>query len=164
MLNIITNFTLIGFVFLLFGIATLGIFLPILPGVMLGWLAILIYAASTNFTAMSLGTVIWLLALALLTVAIDFLAPMVGAKRFNASAAGIAGAALGLVIGLIILGPIGIVAGPFLGAFLGELLSGKHERQAVHSALGAMLGFLAGTLIKLIAVLIMLGFFIAALI
>jgi uncharacterized protein YqgC (DUF456 family) len=160
----LSNALLVILVFFLFSIATAGVFLPILPGVMLAWFALLIYSFMTDFAVMGMATIAWLFVLALLTVIIDFLAPVIGAQRFNASAYGIAGAAIGLLAGLIVLGPPGIIAGPFLGALIGEMLSGKHHGQAFKSAFGAVLGFLAGTLIKLIVILIMLGFFVMALI
>lgn len=83
----------------------------------------------------------------IVTVA-DFIIPAIGAKKFNCSPYGTWGCVLGTFIGAFFF-PIGLMVGPFLGAFLGELLARRDAFQAFRGALGAFLGFLAGTLLKL---------------
>lgn len=150
-------------VFALFAIGLLGTFLPILPGVPLAWLGLFIYAYAKQFEPITLTTVLIFLGLTALTLVTDIIAPMIGAKRYHATRYGVIGSSLGLLFGIITLGPIGIVAGPFLGALIGEIAAGRKSQEAIHSAIGTFLGFLAGSLIKLIVILVMLGFFIAAL-
>ena len=135
-----------------------GIFLPLLPGVPLAWLGLFIYAFATGFTAIPLLHIFIFLFLTLLTIAIDIAAPIIGAKKYDASKYGLGGAGLGFLIGVATLGPLGVIAGPLLGAFAGELLSGKTSEKASRSAWGVFLGFLAGSLLKLIIVLAMAGF------
>lgn len=147
----------------LFAIGFLGIFLPIVPGVALAWLGFFIYAIVQDFQTISLTTVLVFLGLTLFTWITDFLAPMIGAKKYHASRYGVIGSSLGLLIGVLILGPIGIIAGPFLGAIAGELAAGRKSQEALHSAIGTFIGFLAGSLVKLIVVMVMFGFFIASL-
>src|SRR3989344_993432 len=106
---------LIMVVLALFAVGFLGIFLPIVPGVALAWLGLFIYAIVQDFQTISLTTVLIFLGLTLFTWITDFLAPMIGAKKYHASRYGVIGSSLGLLIGVLILGPIGIVAGPFLG-------------------------------------------------
>lgn len=147
----------------LFAVGFLGIFLPILPGVALAWLGLFIYAVTQNFEPISLTTVLVFLGLTLFTWITDFLAPMIGAKRYHASRYGVIGSSLGLLVGVLMLGPIGIIAGPFLGAIAGELAAGRKSQEAIQSAIGTFIGFLAGSLVKLVVVLVMFGFFIASL-
>jgi hypothetical protein len=97
-----------------------------------------------------------------LTLFLDILAPMLGAKKYNASRYGLVGAGGGVILGIIVFGPIGIVIGPFLGALAGEMVSGKLFEDAVRAATGALLGILAGSAIKLVLVIVMLGFLIVA--
>ncbi len=154
---------LILMVLALFAVGFLGIFLPILPGVALAWLGLFIYAVTQNFEPISLTTVLVFLGLTLFTWITDFLAPMIGAKRYHASRYGVIGSSLGLLVGVLMLGPIGIIAGPFLGAIAGELAAGRKSQEAIQSAIGTFIGFLAGSLVKLVVVLVMFGFFIASL-
>ncbi len=147
---------LLAFLMMSFGI--IGIFIPLLPGVPLAWLGLLIYALATDFTTIPILAIFIFLFLTLLTIVIDIAAPIIGAKKYDASKYGLTGAVLGFLIGIMTLGPIGIIAGPLLGAFTGELFAGKNSDRAARSAKGVILGFLAGSLLKLIVILIMTGF------
>lgn len=62
------------------------------------------------------------------------------------------GATIGVLIGAVVMGPIGIVMGPFVGAVVSEMIN---ERRPLDKALivgfGSLLSFFVGTGIKLIA-------------
>ena len=64
---------------------------------------------------------------------------------------------LGIVIGPF--GIIGILAGPFLGAYIGEKMGGTNDDLAWRSAIGSFIGFLTGTLMKIIYTLVV-GFYV----
>ena len=144
-------------------VGILGVVLPVLPGIPLAWLGLFIYALATGFERVSIATVVVFFLLMLITLILDFAAPMLGAKKYQASKFGIFGAFLGFIAGIFTLGLWGIILGPLVGAFLGELLARRKPKQAFGSALGAFLGFVAGTLFKIIVILVMAGFFIASL-
>ena len=147
----------------LMAVGLLGVVLPVLPGIPLAWLGLFIYALGTGFERISIATVVVFFILMVLTLVLDFAAPMLGAKKYKASKFGVIGAFLGFPVGIFVLGFWGIILGPFVGAFLGELIARRKPKQALGSALGAFLGFVAGTLFKIIVILIMAGFFIASL-
>lgn len=151
---------ILAIVLMVVGLA--GVVLPFVPGVPLVWLGLFIYAAATGFKTISLLTVIIFLVLTIVLTALDFLAPLWGAKKYQASKWGVIGAFFGAIAGIFILGFWGIIIGPFLGAFLGEMITGQGKKQAFQSALGAFAGFLVGTLIRLIVALIMFGFLAAS--
>lgn len=153
---------LIILTFVLMLVGLLGVILPFLPGVPIAWVGLFIYAYFTEFNEISLTLVLVFLGLALLSMLIDFILPLLGAKTFNASRYGFLGACLGLVFGISV-GPFGLIVFPLIGAFLGELVAGKDSDKAFRSALGTFLGNLGGALIKITIILIMLGFFIASL-
>ena len=67
-----------------------GVFLPILPGVPLAWLGLFIFAIGTGFEKVSVLAVVIFFILMLFTLALDFLAPMLGAGKYKASKFGIA--------------------------------------------------------------------------
>ena len=145
--------------FILIGTGFLGIFLPVLPGIPLAWLGLFIFAIGTGFEKISiLATVIFFI-LMLLTLAFDFLAPMLGAGKYKASRLGIAGTFFGFLVGILVFGFWGIILGPLIGAFVGELIARRPAGQALKSATGAFIGFLAGTLVRVIYIFILLGYF-----
>ncbi len=139
-----------------------GIILPILPGIPLTWLGLFIYAIGTGFREISVAVVVVFFVLTLLALALDFLAPLLGAGRQRASRMGILGAFLGLAVGIIVFGFWGIVLGPFLGALAGELIARRQTGLALRVALGTLIGLVAGTLFKVVLALTMLGFFVAS--
>ena len=151
---------IISAIILLLAIA--GVFVPGLPGPALGWLGLFAYAIGTGFTEISVTTVVVFFVITVLVMALDFLAPVIGAKKFRASRYGIAGAVLGLIMGVVFLGFWGIIVGPLTGAFVFELAARRRAGIAFRAALGTLVGFLAGTLVKTVLVLTMLGFLIAA--
>ena len=153
--------TILCSVLLIAGLA--GIVLPILPGVPLAWLGFFVYAIGTGFDRISITTTVVFSILMVLTLVLDLVAPMLGASKYKASKLGILGSFIGLMAGVIMFGFWGIILGPFIGALLGELVARKQPEQAFKSALGTLLGFLAGSLIKIVVVLTMAGFFIASL-
>ncbi|MFC1900791.1 DUF456 domain-containing protein [Chloroflexota bacterium] len=149
--------------FILMIVGLIGVVVPMLPGVPLAWLGLLIYALASGFEKISIATTVIFFVLMLLTLAIDFLAPILGVKKYKASAWGVFGVFIGFIIGIIVFGPWGIILGPFLGALIGELIARRQPGQALKSALGAIVGFLAGSLLKVALILVMMGFFIMSL-
>jgi uncharacterized protein YqgC (DUF456 family) len=144
-------------------VGLIGVFAPILPGIPIAWLGFFIYAIGTGFERISILTVVIFAVLTALIMLLDFLAPMLGAKKYKASKYGIIGAFLGLIVGVIFLGFWGIILGPFLGAFLLEWLAKRQTKGALKAALGTFIGYIFGALIKVIFICVMAGFFIASL-
>lgn len=136
----------------------IGVILPFLPGVPFAWLGMLIFAYATQFSVITWKIVLIFFGLTLFTIVLDIVAPFVGAKKFKASRYGIIGSLLGFLIGMFIFGPIGIIIGTFSGALIGEMVWGKQEQEALKSAAGTMIGFLAGGVIKLVIIVIIFGF------
>ncbi|MDO8430271.1 MAG: DUF456 domain-containing protein [bacterium] len=151
----------LSFAFILFG--AIGVAVPLLPGVPMAWLGLLFFGYATDFSVITLKLILIFFIFTILTMVLDALMPVLGAKKYNASQYGILGSFLGFVIGIMFLGPIGIIVGPFAGVFIGEILSGRTQNEAIRSAKGALIGFLAGSAVKLALILVMLGFLIFAL-
>ena len=102
-----------------------------------------------------------LLTLVLLTgvsLVLDFVATMLGAKRFGATWRGAIGALLGGLVGLFFALP-GIILGPFLGATLFEMLGDKEFKHAMKAGVGAVLGLLLGVFGKFSLCVIMILLF-----
>ncbi len=154
-------FLVLGSVFILLGIV--GSFLPILPGPLTSWGGLFFLHLHSSVTSNS--NFIWItLGVALLVFLLDYFAPAIGAKKFGGTKNGMYGSIIGLFMGILFMGPFGIIIGPFLGAFAGELLHNSNDRKrALKAAFGTFLGFLSGVFIKLIVTLIYLYFFFAIL-
>ena len=142
--------TLLGLAIIVVGF--IGCFIPVLPGPPIAWIALpLLYLTSEGFADINTT---WFLILTLLTIVVtvvDYLLPMWGTKYSGGTKAGTWGSTIGLIIGLFF-PPIGIIVGPFLGALIGELMAGQDQKTALKSGIGAFVGFLLGTVAKMVVV------------
>lgn len=151
---------ILGSILMLLGLA--GCILPLLPGPPLcfGGLLLLQLLKVPPFSASFLIT--WAL-IAVVVTALDYVIPLYGTRKFGGSKYGIWGCTIGLIAGLW-LGPLGIILGPFIGAFIGEFIAQQNSGHAFKAALGSFIGFLFGTLLKLIVCIVMIWYFVVALI
>ena len=144
-------------------VGLIGTVLPALPGLPLVFAGMLLAAWAGGFEQVGLPILVVLGLLTLVSLAVDFWATALGAKRVGASRKAIIGAMLGTFAGLFF-GPFGLLLGPFAGALLGELL---HRRRLGRSDLGdaakigfgTWLGILFGIVLKLGLAFAMLGLF-----
>jgi hypothetical protein len=139
-------------------VGIVGTVLPALPGVPLVFAGMLIAAWADGFQHVGVWTLVGLGVLTVIAVAVDFLAGLAGAKRVGASRLALIGAAVGTLIG-IFFGIPGLLLGPFLGALVGELVAGGTLKRAANVGVGAWIGFLIGTVLKLGVCFAMLGLF-----
>jgi uncharacterized protein YqgC (DUF456 family) len=138
---------------IMMGVGILGCILPLLPGPPLCFLALLIQQlrSDTPFTSKFL----WIWAgITVAVTALEYIIPVVSTKKFGGSNYGLWGCTIGLIAGFWF-GPVGIILGPFVGAFIGEVLATSNSQQALKAAWGSFIGFLLGTLLKLVACVIM---------
>jgi uncharacterized protein YqgC (DUF456 family) len=98
--------------------------------------------------------------IAVVVYILDYIIPALGTKKFGGSKYGIIGTTVGLLVGLIFLGPLGIIIGPFIGAFIGELIhDNENSNRALKAAFGSLIGFLFSTGLKFIVSSIYAGLF-----
>ncbi len=129
-----------------------GCLLPIVPGPPLNFAAVLLLGIASDFAPPLSGMLLLVLGGVTLVVAVaDYAIPLMGAKKFGASRAGIWGSVLGMFIGLFFFAPVGLVVGAVVGAVLGELAAGKKEWDALRAGVGVVLGSLLGVVVKLCA-------------
>lgn len=149
---------LIATIFMIVGL--IGCLLPVLPGPPFSYIGLLITQLLSPAPFSLKFMLVWLL-ITVVVVALDYVVPIYGTKKYGGSRFGIWGSVLGLVVGLFF-SPFGIIIGPILGALIGELLSGKKYAEASKAALGSFIGFLVGTLFKLLASSFMIYYFVVA--
>ena len=151
-----------------------GSIIPGIPGPPIAYLSLIILLLideprvqlSTNhyFVLTSIGIV------TILLTVLDFYLPVWGTKKFGGTPSGTLGSTYGLVAAVILtiltsgFGVLLLIIGPFVGAYLGEKYAGNTDEVALKSGIGSFLGFISGTFIKLILVLVITLFFASLLI
>ena len=137
-------------------IGALGLILPVLPGAPLIFIGALLAAWAENFQYIGLWSLVAIGVLALLAVAVDFIASAFGVKRFGASGRAVTGATIGALVGLFF-GIVGVLVGPFVGAVVGELTVRRNLAAAGRAGVGAALGLALGAAAKLAIAFAMIG-------
>jgi uncharacterized protein YqgC (DUF456 family) len=150
----------LGVLLLLAGFA--GCVLPMLPGPPLAYVALFCVATGGAWPAYSALELVLLGALTAGVTAVDTLLPVLGARKYGASKAGVWLSVAGLLVGIVVFPPFGFLLGAFLGAFLGELLAGK-GKGAVRPAWGVFVATLAGVGLKLACCAVIAWYFVAGL-
>lgn len=151
----------LGALALLAGLA--GTVLPAIPGAVLLVAGAFLVAWAEHFTrvpgwivavAAGIGALIWI---------VDLAAGALGAKRFGASRWAVAGSTVGALVGLT-LGPVGLLLGPAVGAVVFEYLWDPDLRQALRSGVGAFLGFVLGSAVKIALAFVLVAVVVGAVI
>lgn len=140
-------------------VGVIGGILPVLPGPPLSFIGMLVlhYSRFADFQKETL----FIFGFVAITVQIlDYIVPAWGTKKFGGTKYGAWGSIIGLIIGLFFVpafGPFGIItilAGPFFGALIGEKIGGQDSDKAMRAAFGSFIGFLTGTLMKVITAVV----------
>ena len=125
-----------------------GCILPVLPGAPLAYAGLLLlhFTELAHFSTSEL--VVWLIVVVVLQV-VDYITPLLGNKYSGGTSFGNRGCMAGTLLGLFFM-PWGIIVGPFIGAIAGEMVGGNDLAQAIRAGIGTLIGFLVGTLLKVI--------------
>ncbi len=145
---------LLGGLLVLFGF--IGSFLPIVPGLPISLLGILIlqWTLTPFSNAFIWG---WTIAVILFSI-LDNFVPAWANQKIGGTRYGLWGTLLGMLLGFAF-PPLGFILGPLIGAFVGELLGGQNQQQALRSAWGSFVGFMAATGIKVMAALVLMWYY-----
>jgi hypothetical protein len=150
---------LLGVLLMLAGLA--GLLLPALPGMPLVFAGALAVAAADGFARVGWFPLTVIALLAVLGIVVDHAAGVLGARKAGASWWGMAGAVLGLLVGLPF-GLPGIILGPGIGAVALEYARNQEFRRAAKAGGGVLLGFLVGTVLKYAIAAVMIGVLVLA--
>ena len=151
-----TTYYLVAAVLILVGL--LGTVLPVLPGLPVMFAGMLLAAWAGGFQQIGVWTLGVLGVMVAVSIAVDLLASIVGAKRVGASNKALFGAGLGGLVG-IFFGIPGLLAGPFLGAAVGEMANGREWRDASRVGFGTWVGLALGAALKVALAFSMLAVF-----
>ena len=137
----------LSFILLIGGIV--GCFLPILPGPPLAYVGLLLMHFSQRVEFSNVFLLVAFIVVVILQV-LDYITPILGNKYSGGSSVGNKGCIVGTILGLFFM-PWGIILGPFLGTIIGELLGGNSWYNAIRSGFGSLIGFVLGTILKVVA-------------
>lgn len=149
----------IAVILMLAGLA--GSVLPGIPGAPLIFAVAVGHKLYFGQQSASILTLVILFILMVLSIAVDFLASTMGAKKMGATWRGVVGAIVGAFVGLFFNIP-GLILGPVIGAFVFELAGGREWKDSAKAGAGAMIGFFVGLLGKLVCCSLMIGIFLAS--
>lgn len=149
----------LAFLCVLVGIA--GSILPALPGPPLAYLALWL-AHWSSYQEYSYPFLIWTGVAMLIVSVVDNILPPYITQKTGGSKYATIGSIVGMLVGIFFTA-IGVLVGMLAGAFIGELLFAKNgANNAFKAAIGAFVGFLLGTGIKLLFCFYVLYILIAA--
>ncbi|WP_044339643.1 DUF456 domain-containing protein [Rossellomorea aquimaris] len=137
-----------------------GLIYPILPSVVFLIGSFILYGVFFSFEPFS-----WLfwtvqLLFVILLFGADYMANLIGVKKFGGTKAGIWGSTIGLLIGPFVIPVIGILIGPFLGAIIGEWVVHRSGlKTAVKVGVGSVVGFISSVVTKGIIQIVMAIYF-----
>ena len=140
-----------------------GCILPIIPGPLLSFLALILLSWTKDWQTFSQTFLIIMGLLTAILMILDYITPALGAKRYGASKAGLWGSAIGMVVGIFFIPPWGLIVGAFIGALSGELLAGKSGKKALRAGWGILMGNVLGIGLKLAFTAVVLFYYIKAL-
>jgi hypothetical protein len=146
--------------FILVGIV--GIVVPILPGMLLVWFTILVYAWQTGFEAIGWPSFIFITIIALVTGLSNIWLPLLGAQKTGAAKRALFLGVVGAIVGTFVI-PIpilGTVIGYAIGVFLGEFMKVRDWRLALKASLGGVAGWGISTIVEIVGALLILVFFV----
>jgi len=150
--------------FIILGI--IGIAIPILPGILLIWMTVLVYASLTDFTSIGYIAFALITIIALISGTADFWLPLLGAKKTGASfrslILGVVGAIIGTIIGAttVVATLLGTIIGYAAGIIFGEYLKHRDWRLALKASLGGLAGWGVATIFQITAGVVILAIFI----
>ncbi len=126
-----------------------GSILPILPGPPISY-ATLIFLYFCDSAEISIWTLVIMGILMVVITILDYVAPAWMTKLEGGSKYSTYGALIGLIVGLIFVGPLGMIFGPFVGAFIGELIAQPSGVKAFRVAFMSLIAFVVTSGIKLL--------------
>ena len=166
-------FIVLGAICLLLGLV--GCVAPVVPGVPLSYLGLLLLHWTERVQFSWQFLVVWGVVVVVIQI-LDYFIPAWGTKKFGGTEYGVWGSTIGLFAGFL-MGPLGIIIGPFVGAVVGELIyfnrhpqntitqpNNTNFNRALRAGFGSFVGLLAGTLVKVICCGVMIAYFIKELV
>ncbi len=140
-------------------VGIVGCIIPAVPGPPLNFISLLILELAIEDAFSTEFYIIWGVITIVVTV-LDYVLPLFGAKVYKASAYGIWGSIIGMIVGTIFFPPFGMILGLLIGAVAGELIAGKEGSEAMKVGVVTFITSLLMIVVKLAVSGIMTYYFI----
>lgn len=137
-----------GIILFLFFASFIGLVAPIIPSTPLILAGFLLYQIFIGEASLGWGFWLTMLALTVLSFVIDYVSSGLFVKRYGGSRGSFWAAILGVMFGPFLLGPFGLLLGPFLAVVLVELFHRQKIAQAIRVGAASVIGFLGGSLFR----------------
>lgn len=121
--------------------------MPAIPALGIIFVGVFVTAWADGFARIGWFSLAVMLALTVFGSIADNVATLIGARRAGASWWGVAGAGVGMLVGLVF-GLPGLIVGPAVGAFAFEYVRNPDFRAAGWAGAGGVFGFLLGIVAK----------------
>src|SRR5699024_5894545 len=145
---------------ILFILSFIGVFVPIIPAVLLLWGGFLLYHFMIDTVSLSVIFLVTSLVLSVVLFVAVFWTILYYVKKYGGSKKSECVAIVFIIIGTFLFPPFSIIILPLLFVFLVELTERKTVKEATLAMYGAFLGFLSGVFAKVFIQLMMIIFFI----
>jgi uncharacterized protein YqgC (DUF456 family) len=152
---------IIGLILALLGIV--GCILPLIPGPPLSYASLFILSIAKKWEPFSATFLIWLGVVLVIVSIVDYVFPLIGARRYGASKTAIWYSIIGMLVGVFFAPPWGIIIGAFAGTVVGEFIGGKKGKAALRAGWGVFVGTMAAIGVKLAFSGVVLFFYVKAL-
>ena len=165
MFELSTIFFTIGYLFIVLGLVAAVV--PVLPGPVLIWLGVFIWAWGDDFVRIGWPVLLILAVLTVISWGADLILSTISSRRSGAGWHSIGMSILGGLAGALVLSAIPIV-GTFIGAILGALTAlwyMEYQRQgdreaAARAVKGYISGFLLAMVVEFVISVLMLSIFV----
>ncbi|MEM9130915.1 MAG: DUF456 domain-containing protein [Actinomycetota bacterium] len=130
-------------------VGVLGTVVPFLPGVMLIWLAAVVYGFLVGFSPIGIAVLVVLTLLVAASVIKSVVVPRRAAEGHDVSRWSQLVAVLGAVVGFFVIPIVGVVIGALIGLFVAEYVHHREAGEAWGSTVAVAKGFGLSALIEI---------------
>jgi len=159
--NELLNVIFAGLTMVLMIIGIVGTIFPRVPGLSLIWSSVVIFSIATRFSLITIEILIIITALIALEVLLDFASSLHGTHRFEINFWGVIGALAGVFIASAFRSVPLLILLPLSGVIVGQLMTGHDSAYRMETPGYTLIGYVGGTIIKLVIGLGIVGLFIA---
>ncbi|MFW6022460.1 MAG: DUF456 domain-containing protein [Halanaerobiaceae bacterium] len=148
------------FIYLFFILSIAGVILPVIPDTLLLWIGIFLYKFVLSGDALTSTYWLFLVVVTLIILSSDFMTNSIVLKKYGGSRLAILAAVVGLIVGMVFLGPIGVIVGPFILVYLVVFMQTKDSKKSFRLGFVTIIAFFSSAFLKILLQLIMILWFV----